>query len=93
MSNQTLYLIQADFHSTKQHLNNLSDSFTEKDTIILLGDAVLQHQHPALQSHLNVYALENDLEILDMTTHDLLSINYDKFAEICLQFNRCISLK
>lgn len=93
MLNRTLYLVQSNFHAADNHLNKLANVFTEQDTVVLMGDAVLQHQHEALNNYLNVYALNNDLEILGNISHDLIGIDYAKFADLCLQFTRCISLK
>lgn len=93
MSNKTLYLVQSNFYAADNHLNKLANVITEQDTVVLMGDAVLQHQHETLSHYLNVYALNNDLEILGNISHDLISIDYDRFADLCLQFTRCISLK
>lgn len=93
MSNKTLYLVQSNFYAADNHLNKLANVFTEQDSVVLMGDAVLQHQHDVLSSYLNVYALNNDLEILGNVSHDLIGIDYAKFSELCLQFTRCISLK
>jgi sulfur relay protein TusB/DsrH len=93
MSNKTLYLVQSSFHTADTHLNKLANVFTEQDAVVLMGDAVLHHQHETLTHHLNVYALTNDLEVLGQVGHDLINIGYDQFADLCLQFTRCISLK
>ena len=93
MSDKTLFLVQSSFHTASQHLNGLSHVLSSEDSIVLMGDAVLHYQHGTLQNFMNVYALYTDLEILGETSHDLISIDYAQFADLCLKFNRCISLK
>lgn len=93
MSDKTLYLIQGSFLTANAHLNKLANILIAPDAVVLMGDAVLHHQHESLSNHLNVYALNQDLEILGSISHDLIAIDYDQFADLSLQFTRCISLK
>ena len=93
MSNKTLYLVQGTFLTADAHLNKVANILIEQDAVVLMGDAVLHHQHESLSNHLNVYALNQDLEILGNMSHDLIAIDYEQFAELTLQFTRCISLK
>jgi sulfur relay protein TusB/DsrH len=93
MSDKTLYLIQSVFHTADQQLSALTHILIENDSVVLMGDAVLHHQHSTLQNFMNVYALTSDLEILGKISHDLIAIDYAQFADLCLKFTRCVSLK
>ncbi len=94
MSAQTLYLIQSTYAHTAQILNQLNQIYAEQDAIVLMGDAVLFMQDCHLRNKQNLYILENDAEILveSLPTHFKV-ISYDQFADLVLDFKRCVSLK
>lgn len=94
MSNHTLYLIQSSYSATAQILDQLAQIYTMSDQVVLMGEAVLQLEHPFLQSLQQVHILKNDAELLIQPLPDQVKLlNYADFAALCLQFNRCISMK
>ena len=94
MSNHTLYLIQSSYSSTGQILDQLAQIYTMSDQVVLMGEAVLLLEHSFLQSLPQIYMLKNDAELLIQPLPDQVKLlNYADFAALCLQFNRCISMK
>lgn len=94
MSDKTLYLIQSEYRYTDQILNQLLQLYTDQDHVVLTGDSVLFVDDLRLQDKQNLYVLENDAEILvqALPAH-ILSISYAQFADLVLDFRRCVSLK
>lgn len=93
MSNKSLYLVQSTFSATPNVLSKLQQVYSPEDTVVLMGESVLQLQHPFLQPLNKVYVLDNDAEILaGQTTKNLQLISYAEFANICLNHGRCIRL-
>jgi sulfur transfer complex TusBCD TusB component (DsrH family) len=93
MSNKSLYLVQSNFSTTPSVLTKLQQVYSPEDTIVLMGESVLQLQHPFLQPLDKVYVLDTDAEILaGQTTDNLQLISYAEFADICLNYTRCIRL-
>lgn len=94
MSNHTLYLIQSNYAATAQILEQLAQIYTPVDQIVLMGEAVLQLEHSFLQNLPQIYMLENDAELLTQPLPDQVKlVNFADFADLCLGFNRCISMK
>jgi sulfur relay protein TusB/DsrH len=94
MSDKTLYLIQSSFSHTDQILTQLDQIYTITDHVILMGDAVLYVHDHRLQLKKNLYILENDIEILaEKCPEHFKLINYTQFADLILDFTRCVSLK
>lgn len=94
MSNHTLYLIQSNYAATAQILEQLSQIYTPVDQIVLMGEAVLQLEHSFLQNLPKIYMLENDAELLTQPLPDQVKLlDFADFADLCLGFNRCISMK
>lgn len=94
MSDKTLYLIQSEYRYTDQILNQLLQLYTDQDHVVLTGDSVLFVDDLRLQDKQNLYVLKNDAEILvqALPAH-ILSISYAQFADLVLDFRRCVSLK
>ncbi len=94
MNSQTLYLIQSDYGHTDQALNQLAQILSRDDHVVLTGDAVLFADDIRMQTKQNIYVLQNDAEILveSLPSH-IQSISYDQFADLVLNFSRCVSLK
>ena len=93
MSNKSLYLVQSNFSTTPSALAKLEQLYSSEDTVILMGESVLQFQQPFLQQLICIYVLENDAEILaGQKTENMKVISYDEFADICLNHTRCIRL-
>jgi sulfur relay protein TusB/DsrH len=93
MSNKSLYLVQSTFSVTPSVLAKLQQVYSPEDTIVLMGEAVLQLSHPFLHQLNNVYVLDTDAEVLaGQKTENLQVISYAEFADICLNHTRCIRL-
>lgn len=93
MSDKTLYLIQSSFQQTDAVLNQLERLYIPHDHIILMGDAVLFAQDPRVLNMQHVAVLENDAEILvDALPTQIQKLSYDQFADLVLDFKRCIRL-
>lgn len=94
MSNHTLYLIQSNYAATAQTLEQLAQIYTPVDQIVLMGEAVLQLEHSFLQNLPQIYMLENDAELLTQPLPvQVKLLDFADFADLCLGFNRCISMK
>lgn len=92
MSN--LFLIQSDFTSTPQALKKLQEIYSPNDVIILMGDAVQFITDPFIQSLHKIYVIETDVDnLIHIEMPNVKVIQYNDFADICLQHTRCISLK
>jgi len=93
MSNKSLYLVQSTFSVTLYVLSKLQQLYSPEDTVVMMGESVLQLQHPFLQALNKVYVLDTDAEILaGQTTENLKLISYAEFADLCLDHSRCIRL-
>lgn len=93
MSDQTLYLVQSSFQQTDSVLNLLEHLYTTHDHIVLMGDAVLFVQDPRILNKQHVAVLENDAEILvDALPPQIQKLSYAQFADLVLDFKRCIRL-
>lgn len=93
MSNQSLYLVQSTFAATDTTLSKLAQIYSVQDTVILMGEAVLKLSHPFVQQLQGLYILDKDAEILvDQMPENVTVISYAEFADICLQYTRCIRL-
>jgi sulfur relay protein TusB/DsrH len=93
MTQKTLYLLQGSYAALEQHIQTLAQVLTTEDSVVLMGDAVLKHQHTVLLQHAHCYALEQDLALLGDVAHQLTTLNYAQFADLVLAHSRHISLK
>ena len=93
MSNASLYLVQSDFAATPAALAKLQQLYQTSDCVVLMGEALLHVQDTALQQINCIYVLETDVEILaGQQTQNMQLISYTQFAELCLNYTRCIRL-
>ena len=91
---KTLYLVQSPFSATEQALSKLQNLYQSGDDVVLMGDAALYIQHTCIQQLACVFVLEQDAEnIAAVHPSNLETISYTRFAELCLNHSRCISLK
>lgn len=97
MSEKTLYLVQSHFANTDAMLSKLNQIWSQQDSIVLMGDAVLAVDFEQLLGKSNLYILKNDAELLASNPKTDISgikiINYTEFSDLVLSFQRCISLK
>lgn len=91
---KTLYLVQSPFSAMEQALSKLQNLYQSGDDVVLMGDAALYIQHTFIQPLAFVFVLEQDAEnIAAVHPSNLKTISYVRFAELCLNHSRCISLK
>ena len=91
---KTLYLVQSPFAATELALSKLQSLYQSGDDVVLMGDAVLYIEHPFIQQLPCIFVLEQDAEnIAAAYPSNLETISYARFAELCLNHSRCISLK
>ena len=93
MSNNSLYLVQSNFSATPSVLSKLEQLYSPEDSVVLMGESVLQFQQSFLQQLKYLYVLETDAEILaGQKIENMQIISYAEFADICLKHSRCIRL-
>ena len=91
---KTLYLVQSPFAATELALSKLQNLYQSQDDVVLMGDAALYIEHTFIQQLACVFVLEQDAEnIAAVHPSNLETISYTRFAELCLNHSRCISLK
>ena len=94
MTDKTLFLLQADFAATPQALLKLQQLYAAEDAVVLLGDSVLYVGEASLTQYDQLYMLEQDEELLaDPLPVFIQKIDYLQFADLVLQYTRCVSLK
>ena len=94
MTNNTLYLVQSSYSHTQRSLEQLQHIANAEDSLVLMGDAVLCLNDATFQTELKTYILETDADILASAppTH-VQVLSYADFADLVLNFKRCVSLK
>ena len=91
---KTLYLVQSPFSATEQALSKLQNFYQSGDDVVLMGDVALYIDHTFIQQLPCIFVLEQDAEnIAAVHPSNLETISYTRFAELCLNHSRCISLK
>ncbi|WP_374666527.1 DsrH/TusB family sulfur metabolism protein [Acinetobacter sp.] len=90
---KTLYLIQAGYAAAPLALQKLQQVYAPGDQVVLMGDAVMHAAHEAIRSLEKCYVLDNEQPLLGADFDNIQLINYSEFADLCLKFSRCISLK
>ena len=94
MKNSTLFLIQSPYNNFNKILDELSQMAKADDHIVMMGDSVLQVTDAVVDSYQNIYCLNNEQSLLQDNLKERVNIlEYTQFAELVLQFQRCITLK
>ena len=94
MQNSTLFLIQAPYQSMANTWSKLEQMATVTDHIVMMGDAVLTIPMHILTQFPNLYCLEVEENLLNESIQTQIKVlEYATFADLTLQFKRCISLK
>lgn len=94
MSEPTLFLMQSEFAKTSAHIEQFKMMSTPQDVLILMGDAVLFADDERLSDDCQIYILASDLDlwVADLPKY-IKVLSYAEFADLILDFKRCISLK
>lgn len=93
MSNNTLYLIQASYAAAPLALAKLQQLYAPGDQAVLMGESVLHAEHEAIAQLLNCHVLDTEQQLLNPAQSAVKIISYSAFADLCLQFSRCVTLK
>ena len=94
MKNSTLFLVQSPYNNVNKILDELAHMAKADDHIVMMGDSVLQVTDAVVDIYQNIYCLGNEQSLLqDGTKEPVRILEYAQFAELVLQFQRCITLK
>jgi len=94
MENSTLFLIQSPYYNTDKTWIELTHMANVHDHIVMMGDSVLQVTDAVVDTYPNIYCLSNEESLLQDNLKERVNIlEYTQFAELVLQFQRCVSLK
>ena len=94
MKNSTLFLIQSPYNNVNKILDELAHIAKADDHIVMMGDSVLQVTDAVVDIYQNIYCLNNEQSLLqDALKQHIRILEYAQFAELVLQFQRCITLK
>ncbi len=94
MKNSTLFLIQSPYNNVNKILAELTYMAKADDHIVMMGDSVLQVTDAVVDTYPNIYCLSNEESLLQDNLKERVNIlEYTQFAELVLQFQRCVSLK
>ena len=94
MKNSTLFLVQSPYNNVNKILDELAHMAKADDHIVMMGDSVLQVTDAVVDTYPNIYCLGNEQSLLqDALKQHIRILEYAQFAELVLQFQRCVSLK
>ena len=94
MKNSTLFLIQSTYNNFNKILDELAHMAKADDHIVMMGDSVLQVTDAVVDIYQNIYCLNNEQSLLqDALKQHIRILEYAQFADLVLQFQRCITLK
>lgn len=93
MSNHTLYLIQASYAAAPLALAKLQQLYAPGDQVVLMGESVLHADHEAIVQLPNCHVPDTEQQLLNPAQSAVQIISYSAFADLCLQFSRCVTLK
>lgn len=92
---KSLYLVQSDYEKTLPILERIETIYSENDSIILMGEAVLHYMNQFLIEKFRIYILESELGLLneELVPSHIKILNPSQFADLVLEYNRCITFK
>ena len=94
MKNSTLFLVQSPYNNVNKILDELAHMAKADDHIVMMGDSVLQVTDAVVDTYQNIYCLNNEQSLLqDALKQHIRILEYAQFADLVLQFQRCITLK
>ena len=94
MKNSTLFLVQSPYNNVNKILDELAHMAKADDHIVMMGDSVLQVTDAVVDTYPYIYCLGNEQSLLqDGTKERVRILEYAQFADLVLQFQRCVSLK
>ena len=94
MKNSTLFLVQSPYNNVNKILDELAHMAKADDHIVMMGDSVLQVTDAVVDIYPYIYCLGNEQSLLqDGTKERVRILEYAQFADLVLQFQRCITLK
>lgn len=94
MENSALFLIQSSYNNLDKIWEQLAQMAQSDDHIVIMGDASLAIPATVFSRYAHLYCLENELGLLSNENCEHIKvIDYAAFADLVLQFKRCITLK
>ena len=94
MKNSTLFLVQSPYNNVNKILDELAHMAKADDHIVMMGDSVLQVTDAVVDTYPNIYCLNNEQSLLqDALKQHIRILEYAQFADLVLQFQRCMTLK
>lgn len=94
MENSALFLIQSSYNNLDKIWEQLAQMAQSDDHIVIMGDASLAIPATVFSRYAHLYCLENELSLLSNENQEHVKvIDYVAFADLVLQFKRCITLK
>lgn len=94
MKNSVLFLIQSPYSNLDKIWDQLEQMAQSDDHIVIMGDATLSVPFTVSTCYPHLYCLSNEQEMLsDGDPERIKPIDYAAFADLVLQFERCITLK
>ena len=94
MKNSTLFLVQSPYNNVNKILDELAHMAKADDHIVMMGDSVLQVTDAVVDTYPNISCLSNEQSLLqDALKQHIRILEYAQFADLVLQFQRCITLK
>lgn len=94
MKNSALFLIQSSYNNLDKIWEQLAQMAQSDDHIVIMGDASLAIPATVFSLYAHLYCLENELSLLSNENQEHVKvIDYAAFADLVLQFKRCITLK
>ncbi len=94
MSDQSLFLLQTRFAETASAIAKVQDLYGSGDHLVLMGEAALFVSTEDLAQFDNISILATDAAMLLEPLPDVIKVlDYTQFAELILQFTRCITFK
>ncbi|WP_130802526.1 hypothetical protein [Acinetobacter ihumii] len=91
---ETLYLVQSSSAATLHVLNKLKQIYTRQDHVVFLGESLAVLTAADLAVFASAYCIDFEHVLLNPDlTSQMKTLNYAQFADLILQFERCISLK
>ncbi|MCH7334961.1 hypothetical protein [Acinetobacter sp. NIPH 2699] len=94
MKNTTLFLIQSPYSQLDKIWRELRQIAQADDPIVIMGDAALQVSQNIIDTFSNLYCLSSEQSLLNDEVKDHVKIiEYAQFADLIVQFDRCITLK
>ncbi|RZF54716.1 hypothetical protein EXE30_05700 [Acinetobacter halotolerans] len=94
MKTNTLFLIQSPYSQLDKMWADVCQMAQADDSIVIMGDAALYIPQTILDRFSHLYCLSSEQSLLNVEIKEHVKIiEYTQFADLVLQFDRCVTLK